>query len=99
MPTHAGKAGTTITGDFGGGRVGAISGTLGFALERRVSLMLTTMLIAVVGVNRTLLQRFLRGWAFTLRVLAGSVRESRRVLCCSCKSASLHTAPGKRRSA
>ena len=32
---HAGKAGTTITGEFGGGRVGGLSGTLGFSLERR----------------------------------------------------------------
>ena len=55
MPTHAGKAGTSITGEFGGGRVGGISGTLGLSLERRVSLMLTTMFIAAVGVKRTLL--------------------------------------------
>ena len=33
------------------------------------------------------------------RVQAGSVRLSRRVQCCSCKSASSHTAPGERRSA
>ena len=31
----------------------------GFALERRASLMLTTVFIAAVGVNRTLLQLFL----------------------------------------
>ena len=34
--------------------------------ERRVSLMLITMLVAAVGVNRTLLRRLLGGWAFAL---------------------------------
>ena len=49
-----------------GGRLDGMSGTLGFPLERRVSRMLTTMLTAAVGVNRTLLQRLLGGWAFAL---------------------------------
>ena len=31
--------------------------------------MLTTMLVAVVGVNRMLLQRLLEGWAFVLALL------------------------------
>ena len=34
----------------------------GFPLESRVSLMLVKMLISVMGVNRTPLQRFLGGW-------------------------------------
>ena len=38
----------------------------GFALERRLSLMLTKVFIAAVGVNRTLLQPLLGGWAFAL---------------------------------
>ena len=49
-----------------GGRLDGISGTLGFPLEPRVSLMLTTMLIAAVGVSRTLFQRLLGGWSFAL---------------------------------
>ena len=43
-----------------------VSGTVGFFLERRVSLLLITMLVAAVGVNRTLLRRILGGWAFAL---------------------------------
>ena len=50
--------------EFWGGHLGGVAGTLGFPLERRVSLMLITMLIAAVGANRTLLQ--LRLWAFAL---------------------------------
>ena len=38
----------------------------GFPLERWVSLMLVTVLISAVGVNRTLLRRLLGGWAFAL---------------------------------
>ena len=48
MPTNAGKPGGTLSGEFSG-RLDGISGTLGFPLESRVSLML----------NRTLLQRIL----------------------------------------
>ena len=63
LPSNANK-GSTLSVEFWGGRFDGISGTLGFALERRVPLMLTTMLTAAVGVNRTLLQRLLRRWAF-----------------------------------
>ena len=66
MPTNAGKSGRTLSGDFCRGRLDGVSGTLGFPLERRVSLMLVTMLISAMGVNRTLLRRLLGGWAFTL---------------------------------
>ena len=38
----------------------------GSPLERRVSLTPVTMLISAVGVNRTLLQRLLGGWAFAI---------------------------------
>ena len=40
------------------GRLDGLASTLGDPLERRVSFMLTTMLVAAVGGNRTLLQRF-----------------------------------------
>ena len=43
-----------------------VKATLRFPLERLVSLMLLTMLISAVGVNRTLLQHFLGGWASAL---------------------------------
>ena len=48
------------------GRLDGVSGTLGFPLERRVSLTLTTMMVAAVGVHRTLLHRLLGGCAFAL---------------------------------
>ena len=52
-----------------------VSGTLGFPLERRLSLLLTTMLIAAVGVNEDALATPLGGWAFAVafrrEVLAG----------------------------
>ena len=66
MPTNAGKSGSIFLGEFRGGRLGGVSGTLGFPLERRVSLMLVTMLISAVVVDRTLLRRLLGGWAFAL---------------------------------
>ena len=62
MPANAGKSGSTLSGEVWGGRLDGVSGTFGFHRQDRVSLMLTTMLTAAVGVNRTLLQRFLRGW-------------------------------------
>ena len=65
MPTNAGKSGSPLSGEFWRGRLDDISGTLGFPLERQVSPTLLTMLIAALGVNRTLLQR-LGGWAFAL---------------------------------
>ena len=57
MPTSAGKSGSTLAGEFWGGHLDGVAGTLGFPLERRVSLMLITMLVAATGVSRTLLQR------------------------------------------
>ena len=54
------------SGEVWGGHIDGVSGTLGFPLERRVSLMLVTMLISAMGVNRALLQRLLGGWAFAL---------------------------------
>ena len=42
---------------FGEDGLDGVSGTLRFPLERRVSLMLITMLVTAVGVNRTLLER------------------------------------------
>ena len=41
-----------------------VAGTLALPLEGRVSLMIITMLVASTGVNRTLFQRLLGGWAF-----------------------------------
>ena len=64
--THAGKSSSTLSGRVLGGRLDGTSGTLEFPLECRVSLMLTTMLVAAVGVNRTLLRRLVGGWAFAL---------------------------------
>ena len=66
MHTHAGRSGRTLAGDFWRGRLDGVSGTLGFPLERRVSLMFITMLVASTGVSRTLLQRLLGGWASAL---------------------------------
>ena len=66
MPTNADKSGSTPAGEFLGGRLDGVSGTLGFPLERRVSLMFITMLVAAVGVNRTLLRRLSGVWAFAL---------------------------------
>ena len=67
MPTNAGKSGSECTlGSILGRTVDGVSGTLGFPLERRVSLVPVTMLISAVGVNRTLLRRLLGGWAFAL---------------------------------
>ena len=50
------------------GRLDGVSWTLGFPLERRVSLMFITMLVAAVGVNRMLLRRLLGGCALALAV-------------------------------
>ena len=61
---NVGKSDSTLSGEFWGGHFDGVAGTLGFPLERRVSLTLITMLIAAVGENRTLLQRLLGGWAF-----------------------------------
>ena len=58
-PTNAGKSGSTLAGEFWGGHLDGVSGTLGFPLARRVSLMHISMLVAAGGVNRTLLQRLL----------------------------------------
>ena len=60
MPTNAGKSGSTLWGELEGGRLDGISGTIGFPLERRVSLMLT------------MIQRLLGGWAFALAFRRGS---------------------------
>ena len=93
MPTNAGKAGSTLAGEFWGGRLDGVSGTLAFPLGRRVSLMLITMLVAAVGVNRTLLQRLLGGWAFALafrRLVSASF--------CSRHFASKQTMPSERSS-
>ena len=69
---------------FGRGGSPGISRTLGFHLERRVSLMLSTVLIAAMGVNRTLLRRFMEVWAIALAVRREVFRQLRRVQCCSC---------------
>ena len=69
MPTHASKASTTFTDSrerFGEDASVASQAPGGFALERRASLMLTTVFIAAGGVSRTLLQPLLGGWAFAL---------------------------------
>ena len=70
MRTSAGKSGTTLFGELWGGRLDGVSGTLGFLLERRVSLMLVTMLISAVGVNRSLLRRLRERGAFRREVFA-----------------------------
>ena len=56
----------TLAGEFLGGVLDGVAGTLRFPLERRVSLKLITMVVAAVRVNRALLQRHLGGWAFAL---------------------------------
>ena len=58
--------GSTLTGEFWGGHLDGVAGTLGFPLERRVSLVLIMILVAAAGANRTLLRRLLGGWAFAL---------------------------------
>ena len=67
LPPHAFECGSSL-GRAGSGVVAldGLASTLGDPLERRVSFMLTTMLVAAVGGNRTLLQRFLGGWAVAL---------------------------------
>ena len=62
MPANAGKSGSALSGESWGGQLDGVSDTLGFPLERRVSLMLADS----VGVNRTLLGRFFGRWAFAL---------------------------------
>ena len=57
MPTNAGNSGSTLSGKFWRERLDDISGTLELPLERRVSLMLTTMLVAAVGANRDMMGR------------------------------------------
>ena len=64
--TNAGKSGSTLTEEFWEGHLDGVAGTPGFPLERRVSLMLVTVLISAMGVNRTLLRRLPGGWAFVL---------------------------------
>ena len=68
MPTNAGKSGKAAHSweNSGEDRSTAFSGTLGSPLERHVSLMLVTILISAMGVNRTFLRRLLGGWAFAL---------------------------------
>ena len=66
MPANAGKPGSTNAGEFWRGRLDGVSGTLGFHLERRVSRMIVTVLVAAVGASPTLLQRLLGLWAFAL---------------------------------
>ena len=67
IPTNAGKSGSTHSGELWGGRLDGVAGTLGFPLERRVSLMLVTMLMAAMGVNRTPTRRLLGGWRLPSR--------------------------------
>ena len=55
-PTDAGKSGSTLAGEFWGGHLDGVSGTLGFPLARRVSLMPISMLVVAMGVSRG-------GWA------------------------------------
>ena len=80
MPTNGEKSGSTLSGEFRGVLLDGVSGTLGFPLERQVSLMLVTMLVSAVGVNRTLLRRLLGGWALALAFSTRSFRQPRRVL-------------------
>ena len=58
--------GSALAGEFWGGHLDGVEGSLGFPLQRRVSLMLITLLIAATGANRTVLQRLLGRWAFAL---------------------------------
>ena len=50
MPFHAGKSGSTLAGEFLGGRLDGVSGTLGFPLAQRVSLMLISTQVVAMGV-------------------------------------------------
>ena len=82
MPTNVGKSGSTLSGEFWEGRLDGVSGILGFPLKRRVSLMLVTMVISAVVVNRTILQRLLGGWAVALAFRRSVFRQPRCVLRC-----------------
>ena len=66
LPTNAGKSGSTLAGEFWGVRLDGVSGTQGFPLALLLLLMLISMLVAAMGVNRMLLHRFLGGRAFAL---------------------------------
>ena len=91
MPTNAGKSGSTLSGEFWGGLLDGVSGTLGFPHERRVSLMFVTMQISAMGVKRTLLRRLLGGGRFAL----ASRREVFASLGVSC-TATTSSTPSRR---
>ena len=95
IPPNAGKSGSTLSRKCWGGRQDVTSGTLGFLFERRVSLMLTTVLIAAVGVHRTLLQHLLVGGRSPF-LFGENVRQPRRVSHSSRHFASMQTVPSER---
>ena len=78
MPTNAGKSGSTLAGEFWGGRLDGVAG------------MPITMLLAAVGAHRTLLQPLL-GVGIRPRFPIRRIREPRRVLHCSHHFASQQT--------
>ena len=92
---NAGKSGSALSGEFWGGRLDGVSGTLGCPLERRAPFMLITMLVAAVGVNRE--DPGMLG--IRPRFSARSIRQSRRVLHCSSHFASEQTMSSERGSA
>ena len=69
---------------FWRGRLDCVSGLVGFSRERRVSLMLITMLVAAVGRKPDAPTAPLRRVGIRPRFSARSSRQPRRILHCSC---------------
>ena len=75
MPISSDKGNTGFKAEFWGGALDGISGSLGFPMHRRTTLMYVTLLGALLGVTRGSLQQILGAWNFAL-----SFR--REALCC-----------------
>ena len=75
MPISSDKGNTGFKAEFWGGAPEGISGSLGFPMHRRTTLMYVTLLGALLGVTRGSLQQILGAWNFAL-----SFR--REALCC-----------------
>ena len=75
MPISSEKGISGFKAEFWGGALDGISGSLGFPMHRRTTLMYVTLLGALLGVTRGSLQQILGAWNFAL-----SFR--REALCC-----------------
>ena len=75
MPISSHKGNFGFKAEFWGGALDGISGSLGFPMHRRTTLMYVTLLGALLGVTRGSLQQILGAWNFAL-----SFR--REALCC-----------------